>query len=135
MKYLALNLNDTAIKKHSTDVDVSELRDIRNPLGLRFHKSRERALWFYFKYEGGVRKRTRLGYWPTLKTKDVLAMLPSIIEKLHHGKEIQSTRFKTVGDLLTWYAARTEKEALKSKSRRKSVLSAIPSKRYAGCTP
>ena len=125
MKYLALNLNDTAIKKHASNVDVSELRDIRNPLGLRFHKSRERALWFYFKYEGGARKRTRLGYWPTLKTKDVLAMLPSIIEKLHHGKEIQSTSFKTVGDLLTWYAARTEKEALKSKSRRKSVLSAI----------
>ena len=125
MKYLALNLNDTAIKKHAADVDVSELRDVRNPICLRFHKSRERALWFYFKYEGGARKRTRLGYWPTLKTKDVLAMLPSIIEKLHHGKEIQSTSFKTVGDLLTWYAARTEKEALKSKSRRKSVLSAI----------
>jgi len=125
LKYLPINLNDTAIKKHALDVDVSELRDIRNPLGLRFHKSRERALWFYFRYEGGARKRTRLGYWPTLKAKDVLAMLPGIIEKLHHGKEIQSTSFKTVGDLLTWYAARTEKEALKSKSRRKSVLSAI----------
>lgn len=125
MKYLALNLNDTAIKKHAADANVIELRDIRNPLGLRFHKSRERALWFYFKYEGGTRTRTRLGYWPTLKAKDVLAMLPGIIEKLHHGKQVQSSSFKTVGDLLTWYSARTEKEALKSKSRRKGVLSAI----------
>ena len=107
MKYLALNLNDTAIKKHASDAVVGELRDVRNPICLRFHKSRERATWCYYRNEGNSKNRTRLGYWPTLKTKDVLAMLPGVIEKLHHGKEVQSSKFKTVGEMLNWYSSRT----------------------------
>ena len=125
MKYLALNLNDTAIKKHASDAVVGELRDVRNPICLRFHKSRERATWCYYRNEGNSKNRTRLGYWPTLKTKDVLAMLPGVIEKLHHGKEVQSSKFKTVGEMLNWYSSRTSKENIKSQSRRKGVLSAI----------
>tara|TARA_B100001063_G_scaffold247320_1_gene292601 strand:+ start:1012 stop:2232 length:1221 start_codon:yes stop_codon:yes gene_type:complete len=125
MKYLAINLNDSAIKTHAKDHNVSELRDVKNPICLRFHKSRDKATWCYFVNKGNTKQRTRLGYWPSLKMKDVVAMVPSIIEKLHHGKEVQSSNFKTVGELLTWYAQRTEKEMLKSKSRRKGVLSAI----------
>jgi integrase len=125
MKYLAVNLTDTAIKAHAKDLDVSELRDVKNPLCLRFHKNREKATWCYYVNKGNAKQRTRLGYWPSLKTKDVVAMVPGIIEKLHHGKEVQSSNFKTVGELLTWYSLRTSKEALKSKSRRKGVLSAI----------
>ena len=125
MKYLAINLNDSAIKTHAKDPSVCELRDIKNPICLRFHKSREKATWCYFVNKGNTKQRTRLGYWPSLKMKEVVAMVPGIVEKLHHGKEVQSSNFKTVGELLTWYASRTEKEILKSKSRRKGVLSAI----------
>lgn len=125
MKSIATQINDTAIKVHAKDGEIGELRDSRNPISLKFHKSREKATWCYLHYVGGVTKRTRIGYWPTLKTKEAVALIPTVIESIHKGKEIQSTSFKTVGDLLTWYAARTEKEALKSKSRRKSVLSAI----------
>ena len=125
MKSIATQINDTAIKAHAKDNEIGEMRDIRSPLSLKFHKSREKATWCYLHFIGGVTKRTRIGYWPTLKTKEALAIIPPIIENIHKGKEIQSTSFKTVGDLLTWYAARTEKEALKSKSRRKGVLSAI----------
>lgn len=125
MKSISTQINDTAIKAHAKDGEIGELRDSRNPISLKFHKSREKATWCYLHYVGGVTKRTRIGYWPTLKTKEAVALIPTVIESIHKGKEIQSTSFKTVGDLLTWYAARTEKEALKSKSRRKSVLSAI----------
>lgn len=125
MKSLSTQINDTSIKAHAKDSEVGELRDIRNPISLRFHKSREKATWCYLHSVKGISTRTRIGYWPMLKTKEALALIPSVVEQLHKGKEVQSSNFKTVGDLLTWYAARTEKEALKSKSRRKSVLSAI----------
>ena len=125
MKSIAATINDTAIKAHAKASEVGELRDVRSPLSLRFHKSRERGTWCYLYSVNGSLKRTRIGYWPTLKTKEAAAMIPSIIETIHQGKEVQSSKFKTVGELLTWYMARTEQEALKSKSRRKGVLSAI----------
>ncbi|MEO9910968.1 MAG: hypothetical protein ABJF16_15440, partial [Lentilitoribacter sp.] len=67
MKYLAINLSDSAIKTHAKDLSVSELRDIKNPICLRFHKSREKATWCYFVNKGNTKQRTRLGYWPSLK--------------------------------------------------------------------
>lgn len=125
MKSIATQINDTAIKTHAKGVEVSELRDLKNPVSLRFHKSRERGTWCYLHSVNGLLKRTRIGYWPTLKTKEAVAMVPSIIENIHQGKEVQSSNFKTVGELLNWYTARTERETIKSQSRRKGVLSAI----------
>lgn len=125
MKSIATQINDTAIKSHAKNLDVGELRDMRHALSLRFHKSRHRATWCYLHSVNGSLKRTRIGYWPTLKTKEAVSMIPGIVEALHQGKEVQNSTFKTVGELLNWYTARTERETIKSQSRRKGVLSAI----------
>ena len=96
MKSIGTQINDTAIKTYAKDGEIGELRDSRNPISLKFHKSREKATWCYLHYVGGVTKRTRIGYWPTLKTKEAAALIPTVIESIHKGKEIQSTSFKTV---------------------------------------
>lgn len=125
MRSIAVVISDALIKKQALNDDVGELRDIKNPISLRFHKSRERGTWSYVHYVRGVVHRTRIGYWPVLKTKEALAMIPSIIERLSRGDEVQSSQFKTVADVMNWYSVRTSQESLKSQSRRKGVLSAI----------
>lgn len=125
MKSVAMAINDTSIKQSASVGEIGEIRDSKKPISLRFHKSRKKATWCYLHYIKGRVQRARIGYWPALKTKEALALVPGIIEQLGRGDDVQASQFNTVGDLLSWYAARVEQEALKSDSRRKGVLSAI----------
>ena len=125
MKSVAMVINDTSVKQCALDGEIGEVRDIKKPISLRFHKSREKATWCYLHYIKGRVQRTRIGYWPALKTKEALALVPGIMEQLGRGDDVQASQFNTVGELLGWYAARIDQEALKSDSRRKGVLSAI----------
>jgi integrase len=120
-----LVISDAAIGRMAEDAAVSELRDQRNPLELRFHKSRLKATWCLVRYERGQRKRHRIGYWPDLKTKDAVAMIPTVLKTIGQGEQLQNSEFKTVGDMLNWYLLRLEEEQVKSKARRKGVASAI----------
>ncbi|MDP5207387.1 site-specific integrase [Alishewanella sp. SMS8] len=125
MRSLAVAINDTAIKTHAADVTVGELADLRSSLQLRFHKSRTKGTWCLVRYEQGIKKRYRIGYWPALKTKDAQAMVPDLLQRIGKGEQLQSTEFSTVGQLLNWYLQRIEQETVKSQSRRKGVVSAI----------
>lgn len=125
MRSLAVAITDTAIKNHAADSAVGELSDLRSRLQLRYHSCRTKATWCLVQYENGQRKRHRIGYWPVLKTKDAHAMVPDLLKRLGQGEQLQSTEFTTVGELLNWYLQRIEQETVKSKSRRKGVVSAI----------
>lgn len=125
MASVAVALSDSQIKRYADDPQVDSLADLRNPLQLRFHRCRTKGTWCLVRYEKGRKKRHRIGYWPVLKTKDAQAMLPDLLKRLGKGEQLQSTEFATVGDLLTWYLQRIELETIKSKSRRKGVVSAI----------
>ncbi|MBU2113698.1 MAG: tyrosine-type recombinase/integrase [Gammaproteobacteria bacterium] len=125
MQSVALVISDAAINRHAADVAVGELRDHKSPLVLRFHKSREKGTWYLVQYQNRQKLRHRLGFWPVLKTKDVQSMVPDMLKKLGTGAEVQSSQFLTVGQLLQWYLARVQREAVKSTSRRKGVVSAI----------
>lgn len=122
---MQLVISDAAINRMAADATIAELRDQRNPLELRFHKSRAKATWCLVRFERGQRKRTRIGYWPELKTKDAIAMIPDALKSLGKGEQLQSSEFATVGDMLNWYLERLEAEQVKSRSRRKGVASAI----------
>lgn len=125
MRSLAVAINDTAIKNHAADLAVGELSDLRSRLQLRYHKCRTKGTWCLVSYQNGQRKRHRIGYWPALKTKDAHSMVPDLLKRLGQGEQLQSTEFSTVGQLLNWYLQRIEQETVKSKSRRKGVVSAI----------
>ncbi|PKM17429.1 MAG: hypothetical protein CVV11_19920 [Gammaproteobacteria bacterium HGW-Gammaproteobacteria-15] len=125
MKSVALVISDAAITRHSADVEVGELRDHKSPIVLRFHKARDKGTWYLVQYKRRDKKRHRLGYWPVLKTKDVQSIVPDMLKKLGTGAEVQSSQFVTVGQMLQWYLGRIQREAVKSASRRKGVVSAI----------
>lgn len=125
MKSVALVISDAAITRHAADVAVGELRDHKSPLVLRFHKSREKGTWYLVRYQNRDKKMHRVGYWPVLKTKDALAMVPDMLKKLVTGSELQNSQFVTIGQLLQWYKHRVDQETLKSESRRSGVVNVI----------
>lgn len=127
MKHIRANLTDSAIKSYAKDPMVNSVRDTRYQIELRFHKSREKATWSLFRTEHSQSRRYRIGYWPVLNCKNAIAMVPDVLRRIGAGDEIQVTEFNTVNDLLEWYLVRVEKEAVKSKSRKKNVISAIKS--------
>ena len=102
MSVQPIAITDTAIKNAALDVTISELRDVRSRLHVRFHNSRLKATWFLERYEGKVRHRHKIGYWPELKTKEAMAIVPALLNRLGHGEQMQSSSFKTVGDMLHW---------------------------------
>lgn len=125
MQSLSVVISDAAITRHAADADVGELRDQRNPLLLRYRSGRERGTWYLVHYQNRTKTRHRLGYWPTLKTKDVVAMVPDVLGKLTAGQTVKTGTFETVGQLLEWYRGRTAKEVTKSPEWRRAVESAI----------
>ena len=125
MQSLSVVISDAAITRHAADADVGELRDQRNPLAFRFHKSRLKGTWYFVKYQKRQKKRYAMGHWPATKLKDVLAMLPDMIRRYAFGEDIQSSGFSTVGDLLLWYRNRVERERVKSENRRDGVVCTI----------
>lgn len=125
MSVQPIAITDTAIKNAALDVTISELRDVRSRLHVRFHNSRVKATWFLERYDGKVRHRHKIGYWPELKTKEAMAIVPALLNRLGHGEQMQSSSFKTVGDMLHWYLKRLDSEKVKSKGRRAGAASAI----------
>lgn len=125
MRSLAVAITDTAIKNHAADVEVGELRDHRHPLLLRFQKSRNKATWYVVRYEQGKKKRYRLGYWPTLKTRDAQELVVDAIKKLVKGEFVAADKFDNVCQLLTWYRDRCMAESFKANNRKKAIISHI----------
>ncbi|MCB5226222.1 tyrosine-type recombinase/integrase [Alishewanella sp. 16-MA] len=125
MSLQPIAITETAIKNAVNDASVTELRDIRSRLHIRFHSCRTKATWFLQRYEGGKRLRHKIGYWPELKIKDALSLVTPLLNRIGHGEQMQSSEFRTVGDMLNWYLKRLEAEKVKSKSRRNGATSAI----------
>lgn len=117
-----ISMSDAAIKRAAIDTSISELRDQRLPLSLKFYKNRAKATWYLVRYEKRAKKRYMIGHWPALSFKDVQVIVPKMLQKLGAGYDVQTSKFVTVGNLLTWYKDRTEKEAVKSDSRRSTVV-------------
>jgi len=125
MRSLAVAINDTAIARHAADADISELRDVKIPLVLRYRAGRQKGTWYLVRYENRQKQRHRLGYWPALKTKDAQSITAELLKKLGTSAELQSSQFISVGQLLQWYSKRIGREMVKSESRRSGVITVI----------
>ncbi len=125
MKSLAVSLSDSVIQKHASGSGVTELRDLRSPLVLRFQRKNEKATWYLVQYEKRVKKRYRLGYWPVLKTKDVQSMIAEKLKSIFAGDFVSADRFEFVSELLIWYRDRCIAESFKASNRKKTIISHI----------
>lgn len=117
----AVKISDAEIKRQAAGT-VRDLRDIENKgLYLRFTRARARASWYLV----SGRTWNRIGNYPDLTTKQVLAALPDIRLRLAAGTGSTLSKWATVGELLDWYAERMSRDRNLSAKRKKTGASAI----------
>lgn len=122
----ALNFSDAAIKRHLTDSQVKQLRDLRFPLRLRFNKARTGGSWYVVRYAESTGHWRKIGNWPALSARVVVERMSDILGDLAvdpDAKPAADGVFVTVGDLMRWHLARVEADRNLSDSRRGSILS------------
>lgn len=124
---VVITLSDAAIKRHISDPSVSQLRDPRYPLRLRFHASRERASWYVVRYANGCDYWHRVGAYPELTTRALLARLPDIQANLalDPAGPVGVDAWESAADLLCWYRDRVTTNARLSPARKSSTKTAI----------
>lgn len=127
-KTLALNLSDTAIKRHAGDPTVGQLRDTQHPIRFRYRTNRERGSFYVIVNNSGKTHWHKVGNYPGLNVKAVLSILPNVLQRLAITPTegaLTSSGWSTVGELLDWYIQRTERDANLSKHRKATVRSAV----------
>jgi integrase len=121
MSSAAVKITDAEIKRQAVG-DVRDLRDIENRgLYLRFTKARERASW-YLVVKGEWK---RIGSFPDLNAKQVVAALPAIRLRLDAGAGSNLSKWVLVGELLGWYADRMARDRSLSSKRKRTGASLI----------
>lgn len=126
-KTLAVSLSDAVIRRHLSDPSVRQLRDPRYPLRLRYNQARTRGSWFVVKHAAGRDRWLKVGAFPDLTTKALLARLPEIQARLAADPEaaVGVSGWATFGELLAWYRDRVARHGRLSKRRKSSIRTAI----------
>lgn len=125
---VVLPLSDAAIGRLLHDNDVYQLRDEKNPLILRYNKARTAGSWYVIKYSGGSTIWRKIGKWPMLTTKAVLARLPEILAQLavdDRSEKVRIGQLQTTGQVLMWYLNRATGDRNLSDSRKSQLKTAI----------
>ncbi|RZI28261.1 site-specific integrase [Pseudomonas sp. 770NI] len=121
MKTSVVKITDAEIKRQAAGT-ARDLRDTDNRgLYLRFTKARDRASWYLVK----KREWNLIGSYPELNAKQVIAALPVIRLRLEAGEGSSLSKWGTVGELLSWYAARMARDRNLSSKRKKTGASAV----------
>lgn len=121
---LVVAFSDAEIRRQAADPSAVLMRDTRHPgLYFRFTEARPRGTWYLV-----VRKRwNRIGTFPDLPAKAVLASLPELRQRLANDAQAGATvsAWSTLGELLTWYSDRMSRDRNLSAKRKATAKSAI----------
>lgn len=122
-----VRFSETEIKKHQASHEVSELRDSRYPLRLRFRANRVTASWYIVRCRKGQYEWHKVGNWPHLKVKDVIANLSELQAKIASEANLAMLEpgFQTVGEVLQWYLSRSQSDTTITSSRRTTIKWAV----------
>jgi integrase len=116
--------SDAELRRRADDPASVLMRDPRHPgLYFRFTEARPRGTWSLV-----VRKKwLRIGSYPELSAKTVLAALPETRQRL--GADAKATAaicpWATLGELLAWYSDRMGRDRHLSAKRKNTAKSAI----------
>ena len=122
IKTLTVKLSDAEIVRNAKLEHVRDLRDAGHPaLHFRFAKNRARGSWYL------VHKRRwhRIGAFPGLSAKQVLAELPSVRQRVAADAGSAISQWVTTGELLNWYADRMARDRNLSVKRKNTGASAM----------
>ena len=122
IKTLTVKLSDAEIGRNAKLEHVRDLRDAGHPaLHFRFSKNRTRGSWYLV----NKRRWHRIGAFPDLSAKQVLAALPAVRLRVSADAGSTISQWTTTGELLTWYADRMARDRSLSAKRKNTGASAM----------
>lgn len=122
IKTLTVKLSDAEIDRNAKKLHVRDLRDASHPaLHFRYWKNRARGSWYLL----SKREWHRIGAFPDLSTKQVVAALPAVRLRVVADAGSIVSKWVTAGELLDWYAERMARDRNLSKKRKNTAASAI----------
>jgi len=122
IKTLTVKLSDAEIERTAKKLHVRDLRDASHPaLHFRYAKNRARGSWYLL----SKRAWHRIGGFPDLSTKQVVAALPDVRLRVSADAGAAVSKWLTTGELLDWYAERMGRDRNLSDKRKKTGASAI----------
>ena len=122
IKTLTVKLTDAEIARKAKLEHVRDLRDASHPaLHFRFATNRARGSWYLL----NKRQWHRIGAFPDLNTKQVIAALPAVRLRVAADGAASVSGWVTVGELLDWFGDRMAKSRALSDKRRAAGKSAI----------
>ncbi len=127
-KSIDVRFSEAEIKRNQSENDVTQLKDPRFPLRLRFSADRTKATWHLVTYRNNQTYWRKLGTWPTLTFKALENRLPDLLAQVAiepDSKNLTAEQFKTVADLLSWYQKRSGLLTGLSKSRKANIKSVV----------
>ena len=122
IKTLTVKLSDAEIGRNAKLEHVRDLRDAGHPaLHFRFSKNRTRGSWYLL----NKRRWHRIGAFPDVSAKQVLAALPAVRLRVSADAGSTISQWATTGELLTWYADRMARDRSLSAKRKNTGASAM----------
>ena len=121
---MTVAFSDAELRRRAEDPAAVLMRDPRHPgLYFRFTEARPRGTWSLV-----VRKKwLRIGSYPELSAKAVLAALPETRQRLSADSKATAaiSPWATLGELLAWYSDRMSRDRHLSIKRKATAKSAI----------
>lgn len=128
MATITVKLSDSICRRHLSEVEVTELRDPRHPLRLRYNTARTGGSWYIVRYENGGATWRKVGSWPAVSFRAIMTRLPELLAQMAVAPESDAMAvrsFATVGELLGWFRGRSARSSHLSAKRKAGIASAI----------
>ena len=123
MTSAVVKFSDTVIKRHLKEGVVTQLRDERFPLRLRFNKARTGGTWFVVSYKEGKTIWKKVAKYPLASFKFLEPKLGDLC--FGDTEKTIGSEWVTMDGLLEWYGQRISTNRTLSSERKATVKSAI----------
>ncbi len=125
MPVVEITLSDAAIRRHMVDKAVSDVRDRRYPLLLRFNRARTGGSWHLVTYQHGEAIWRKVGEWPTNGAKSMIEELPRLTMEQRSDKVAAVDSWGNSAGLLRWYRERALADRSLADKRKENIKCTI----------
>jgi len=125
MATIEITLSDSAIRKQLNMVEITEVRDPRYPLKLRFNRARTGGSWHLVTYQNGAAKWRKVGEWPASCAKAMREEVQRLTVAQRSGENTAVDSWANCAGLLKWYRDRALADRSLSAKRKLNIKSSI----------